>query len=111
VIDDSDGDFALLASIGTPGGCGVLLLALAIVFYVIASNNKSDPFAVVFKMFPHQKNLYEALGDLFGNSDQSVSAVRAFVTLMNAAPVQAVVHTVADLPKGGVELRATNLPR
>jgi len=42
VIDDSDGDFALLASIGTPGGCGVLLLALAIVFYVIASNNKSD---------------------------------------------------------------------
>jgi hypothetical protein len=40
-----------------------------------------------------------------------VSAVRAFVTLMNAAPVKAVVETVADLPKGGVELKATNLPR
>jgi protease-4 len=75
----------------------------------LAGIDASTP--VVFKMFPHQKNLWEAMSDLFGNSDQSVSAVRAFVTLMNAAPVKAVVETVADLPKGGVELKATNLPR
>ncbi len=75
----------------------------------LAGIDASTP--VVFKMFPHQKNLWEAMSDLFGNSDQSVSAVRAFVTLMNAAPVKAVVETVADLPKGGVELKAANLPR
>jgi hypothetical protein len=30
---------------------------------------------------------------------------------MNAAPVRAVVGAVSDLPRGGVELRATNLPQ
>jgi len=42
MIDESDGDFALLASMSTPGGCGVLLLLLAIVLYYVACQNSDE---------------------------------------------------------------------
>jgi protease-4 len=66
---------------------------------------------VVFRRYPRQKNLLEALGDALGNSGGMVRAMQGFVTLMNAAPVRAVVGAVEELPRGGVELRATNLPK
>jgi protease-4 len=66
---------------------------------------------VSFRIYPRQKNLLDAISDFFGNSEASARAVEGFVTLMNAAPVRAVVGAVSDLPRGGVELRATNLPR
>jgi protease-4 len=66
---------------------------------------------VSFRIYPRQKNLFDAISDFFGNSEASARAVEGFVTLMNAAPVRAVVGAVSDLPRGGVELRATNLPR
>ena len=66
---------------------------------------------VAFRFYPRQKNLFDVVGDLFGNSEASARAVQGFVTLMNAAPVRAVVGAVSDLPRGGVELRATNLPQ
>ena len=66
---------------------------------------------VSFRFFPRQKGFFEVLSDLFGNSEAGARAVQGFVTLMNAAPVRAVVGAVGDLPRGGVELRATNLPR
>jgi protease-4 len=66
---------------------------------------------VSFRFFPRQKGFFEVLSDLFGNSEAGARAVQGFVTLMNAAPVRAVVGAVGDLPRGGVELRATNLPQ
>ena len=66
---------------------------------------------VSLRIYPRQKNLFEALGEALGNSDAGVRAVEGFVTLMNAAPVRAVVGAVGELPRGGVELRATDLPR
>ncbi len=65
----------------------------------------------VFKLFPRQKGLFDALGEFFGGSPAAVRAIQGFVTLMNAAPTQAVIGAVDQLPRGGVELRATNLPR
>ena len=66
---------------------------------------------VSFRFYPRQKGFFEVLSDLFGHSEAGARAVQGFVTLMNAAPVRAVVGAVNDLPRGGVELRATNLPR
>jgi len=66
---------------------------------------------VSFRFYPRQKSLFQLVSDLFGNSPASARAVEGFVTLMNAAPVRAVVGAVSELPRGGVELRATNLPQ
>lgn len=60
MIDDSDGDFALLASLGMPGVGGLILAILAIVFYVIASRNAADcakqacPHGGTPKLLDHQ---------------------------------------------------------
>jgi protease-4 len=66
---------------------------------------------VVFKFFPKQKGFFDALGEAFGGNDEAEAAVQGFVTLMNAAPVRAMTHAVSELPRGGVELRATGLPQ
>jgi protease-4 len=66
---------------------------------------------VVFKIYPRRKSFFETLGDLFGDSSAGVRTAQGIVTLMNAAPVRALVEAVGDLPRGGVELRATNLPK
>ena len=66
---------------------------------------------VSFRFYPRQKSLFQAVSELFGNSQASVRAAQGFVTLMNAAPVRAIVGAVSELPHGGVELRATNLPQ
>ena len=66
---------------------------------------------VSFRFYPRQKGLFEAVSDLLGSSQAGARAVQGFVTLMNAAPVRAVIGAVGELPRGGVELRATNLPQ
>ncbi len=66
---------------------------------------------VSFRLYPRKKGFFEALDTLLGGSPTAVRAVENFVSLMNAPPVRAVVGTVNELPHGGVELRATNLPR
>ncbi|MDB6098452.1 MAG: signal peptide peptidase SppA, type [Gammaproteobacteria bacterium] len=66
---------------------------------------------VAFKRFPRQKNFFQAISDFMGDDSTSMRAVQGFVTLMNAPPVQAVISATSELPRGGIELRATNLPR
>ena len=65
---------------------------------------------VVYKLFPKQKGFFETIGDLFGGNDQAVQAMQGIVRLMNAAPVRALTGAVSELPRGGVEMRATGLP-
>jgi protease-4 len=66
---------------------------------------------VSFRLFPKQKGLFETIGDLFGDSSAGVRAAQGFVTLMNAPAIRTLVGAVGDLPRGGVELKANNLPR
>lgn len=42
MIDDSDGDFAALASIGTPGWLGLLIFLVAIGLWFVACQNKDE---------------------------------------------------------------------
>ncbi|HEY0104619.1 MAG TPA: signal peptide peptidase SppA [Rhizomicrobium sp.] len=66
---------------------------------------------VVFRRFPRQKSVFQAVSEAFGNSTASARALQGFVTVMNAAPMRVLIDAVGAMPRGGVELRATNLPR
>jgi protease IV len=66
---------------------------------------------VSFRVYPRRKGFFEALDQLMGNSPDAVRALATFERLMNAEPVKTLSGAVADLPHGGVELRATGLPR
>jgi protease IV len=64
----------------------------------------------VFRRFPRQKSFFEAVTAVFGNSSAEARALQGFVTVMDAPPMRVLVDAVGDMPRGGVELRATNLP-
>jgi len=66
--------------------------------------------SVVYKRFPHQKSFWEALDATFGDGSAGVRAMQGWVTLMNSPAVRAVIGVSGELPRGGVEMRASNLP-
>jgi protease IV len=66
---------------------------------------------VALRRFPEQKSVFDAVRDAFGGTEATVRAMQGFVTLMNAPPVRALVEANESLPRSGIELRATNLPR
>jgi protease-4 len=65
---------------------------------------------VVFKRFPRSKTFFEALNEAFSQSTATSRAMQGLVTLMNTPMARAVVSASEEMPRGGVELRATNLP-
>jgi protease-4 len=65
---------------------------------------------VVFKRFPRHKTFFEAWDETFGGSSATARAVQGWVTLMNSPALRAVIGVTNELPRGGVEMRATNLP-
>jgi protease-4 len=66
---------------------------------------------VTFRIYPRKKGFFEALGQLMGNEPDAVRALATFERLMDAEPVKTLSGAVSDLPRGGVEMRAVNLPR
>lgn len=66
---------------------------------------------IVFERFPRQKSFFQTLDELFGDNSATSRAVQGFVSLMNSPAAQAVVHASSEMPRGGVEMRATNLPQ
>jgi protease-4 len=66
---------------------------------------------VTFRIYPRKKGVFEAIDQLMGGSPDAVRAVATFERLMDSAPVKTLSGAVSDLPRGGVELRAVNLPR
>jgi hypothetical protein len=60
MIDHDDGDDFWLASLFTPGGLGIILLIIAIVFWIIAASNDADcskkqcPAPMTPKLMDHQ---------------------------------------------------------
>lgn len=65
---------------------------------------------VVFKRYPREKNFFEAFNETFGSSSASLKAVQGLVAVMNMPGVRTLLKAAAELPRGAVELRATNLP-
>ncbi len=65
---------------------------------------------LVFKLYPRQKGFFDAMNDLFGSTEAGASAMEGLVRIMNLPPIQATLRAMQSLPKGGVELRAPNLP-
>jgi protease-4 len=65
---------------------------------------------VVFRRYPRQKSFFEALNETFGESSASVRALQGLSTVMNIPAIRALMTSSAELPRGGVEMRATNLP-
>jgi protease-4 len=65
---------------------------------------------IEFKRFPRQKSFFEALSDTFNKTSTSARAFQGLVTLTNTPAVRALVDASAELPRDGVEMRATNLP-
>lgn len=65
---------------------------------------------IVFKRFPRHKTFFQALNEAFGGTSASMRAFQGLVTLMNSPAARALVSVSDELPRGGIELRAANLP-
>jgi protease-4 len=66
---------------------------------------------LVFKRYPREKGFFEAMNDIFGSTEAGARAMAGLTRLMDLPPVQTVLQSMADLPKGTFEYRATNIPR
>lgn len=67
--------------------------------------------SVSFRLYPRPKGLLAAIDGLLGGSSDTAQALGSVVTLMNTGTAKAVVGAARELPRGGVELRATGLPK
>ena len=65
---------------------------------------------VVFKRYPRPHSFFEALDEMFGQSEASARAVAGLAALAQTPVARAMMSAMADVPRDGVELRATNLP-
>jgi protease-4 len=67
--------------------------------------------AMRFRVYPRRKGLLEGLGDFFNGADADLGTLTRLEAVLNLPAVQAVLGEMARLPRGGVEMRATNLPK
>jgi protease-4 len=65
---------------------------------------------VAFKQYPEKKGFFEALGSAFSGSVAGFRAMEGFAAIEQMPVARAVLHAAADAPRGGVELRADDLP-
>lgn len=65
---------------------------------------------VVFKRFPERKGFFAALEEALSGSAAGVGAVETLERLEAAPAAQAVMRAAADMPRQGIEMRATQLP-
>jgi hypothetical protein len=64
-----------------------------------------------FKLFPQRKSIWERVSRIFGESTASLRALQGLSTMMNTPLAQTLIRVSGDVPRGGVEMRAANLPR
>ena len=74
----------------------------------LAKMSTKDP--LVFKRYPREKGFFDAMNDLFGSTQAGASAIEGLVRIIDLPPIRATLKAMQSLPKGGVELRAPNLP-
>jgi|SRR5579871_924400 len=65
---------------------------------------------VVFRKYPREKGFFEALNEAFGETSAVVRTFEGVNTLLNLPPLRAILSADRELPRGGVEMRVTNLP-
>ena len=65
---------------------------------------------VVFKRFPERKGFFAALGEAFSGSAAGVRAMEGLARIEQAPVAQAVLKAANEVPRHGVEMRASGLP-
>lgn len=66
---------------------------------------------ISLRVYPRRKGLFKTLNALFDGTESSLATLSKVRMLLNLPATQAVMREMSQLPRGGVELRATNLPR
>jgi protease-4 len=65
---------------------------------------------LVFKRFPEREGLFEALGDMLGGTFAGARAMEGLSAIAQVPVARAALSAFEAAPRGGVEMRATNLP-
>lgn len=65
---------------------------------------------VVFKRYPRHKGFFAALEEAFGGTSAGIRAMQGLARIEQAPVARELIDAVSAAPRGGVELRATNLP-
>ena len=65
---------------------------------------------IVFRRYPRPHGFFDALDNIFGESEASVRALQGLAAIADTPLGRATLNALAETPRGGVELRATNLP-
>lgn len=66
---------------------------------------------MVMKIYPRRRGFLESLQDLMGRSAAGLRALEGLQTLASLPGIRAALNGLAEVPRGGVELRAVDLPR
>lgn len=64
----------------------------------------------IFVHYPRAHGFFEAMDELFGNTEASMKAIQGLSTLAETPLARAAIEAMGSAPRGGVELRATGLP-
>jgi len=64
----------------------------------------------VFKRYPQPKGFFQAFSNMFGQSAATMRAMQGLVTIMSSPPARIAIRALNETPRGGVEMRAVNLP-
>ncbi len=65
---------------------------------------------VIFKRFPEHKSFFDAVNEALNGTEAGVRVVEGLARIEEAPAVHAALKAVDAAPRGGIELRATNLP-
>ncbi|HEX3808405.1 MAG TPA: signal peptide peptidase SppA [Rhizomicrobium sp.] len=65
---------------------------------------------VDFQLYPKTKGFWHAFNSMFSTTGATMKAMEGFNTLMSSPAARMVMRATGDFPRGGVEMRATNLP-
>jgi protease-4 len=65
---------------------------------------------VVFKRYPQSEGFLQALRDAVGGTEAGMRVVEGLSALAQAPAAHAVLESLSEVPRGSVEMRATNLP-
>ncbi|MBN9554291.1 MAG: signal peptide peptidase SppA [Alphaproteobacteria bacterium] len=66
---------------------------------------------IAIKIYPRRKGLLEGLSNLMGRSQAGLKALDGVRALMALPGIRLALEALASAPRGGVELKAVNLPR
>ncbi len=65
---------------------------------------------VAFKIYPKKVSFFAALSSALSGTSAGVRALQGLVAIQDAPLARSVIRAVQEAPRGGVEMRAANLP-